>query len=168
MSYNPNRIQATWSQTIGDLEQTFASWGVTEWSVRPMRELDKRDHSWGEPATVTVKYIRRGETVELSLAKHPYYRQNLRILYLAIEAMRLNEVRGLDEILRDAYLQLAAPRRQRDPWEILGLRPDADEDAIDAVYRAKAKRLHPDAGGSAEAFRELQEAYDAVKGKVPA
>lgn len=27
----------------------------------------------------------------------------------------------------------------------------------------KAKRLHPDAGGTVEAFRELQEAYEAVK-----
>lgn len=32
-----------------------------------------------------------------------------------------------------------------------------------ALYRTKARRLHPDAGGSAEAFRELQEAYEAVK-----
>lgn len=161
--YNPNKIQASWSRTMADLEATFSRWGVREWDCRPMRELDKRWHYPADPATVTVKYVRRGETVELSMAKHPYYHQNLRILYMALEAMRLNELRGLDEVLRDAYLQLAAPQTKRDPWEVLGLRPDADPETVDAVYRSLAKRKHPDAGGSVEAFKELQEAYEAVK-----
>ena len=87
---------------------------------------------------------------------------NLWALAIGLDAVRLNELRGLDDVARQVYQAIAAPRT-RDPWEILGLRPDADEDAIDAVYRAKAKRLHPDSGGSHEAFVELQQAYEMVK-----
>jgi curved DNA-binding protein CbpA len=60
------------------------------------------------------------------------------------------------------YQALPAPR-QKSPWEVLGLPSNSDLDVIEAVYRTKAKRLHPDTGGSTEAFKELQEAYEAVK-----
>jgi len=165
MTYNPNSIKAGWATTMADLGETFEKWGVTQWEVRPMREVDKKYHWPGtdNPPEVTVSYVHHGDTVKLAMSKHPYYFQNFRILFFALETMRMNEARGLDEVLRDAYLQLSAPARERDPWEVLGLRSDADQDAIEAVYRAKAKRLHPDVGGSAEAFQELQKAYEAVK-----
>ena len=34
---------------------------------------------------------------------------------------------------------------------------------IDDMYRIKAKRAHPDAGGSEEAMAEINAAYDHVK-----
>ena len=45
-------------------------------------------------------------------------------------------------------------------WERLGIDPETDtlEDALHA-YREKAKEVHPDQGGSEEAFEALQEAY---------
>lgn len=165
MSYNANAIKATWSQTVGDIEECFGKWGVKQWQVKPMREPDRRSHwvSGNDFAKVEITYERDGAPVTIDCAKHPYYHQNLRVLFFALEALRMNEVRGVTDIVKQAYGLLAAPARQRDPWEVLGLRSDADEDVIDASYKAKAKRLHPDAGGSAEAFRELQEAYEAVK-----
>lgn len=104
------------------------------------------------------KHINR--TITIDRFERPV--DNLWALAIGLDAIRLNEERGLDDVAVQMYQALPAPR-QRDPWEVLGLRSDADMDAIEAVYRAKAKRLHPDAGGSIEAFRELQEAYEAVK-----
>lgn len=159
-------FKAGWRQTMEELETTFAKWGIREWQVRPMRELNHRDHTWtNEPAKVTVEYVLNGDRVSLDCAAHGYYYENLRELNEAYEAMRLNEVRGLTNVIRDAYMQLAAPKSKRDPWEVLGLRPDAGAVAVDAVYRALAKERHPDAGGSDEAMRELNEAYEAVKGR---
>jgi hypothetical protein len=44
----------------------------------------------------------------------------------------------------------------------LGLRADATVAEVKAAFRREAKRVHPDQGGDAAAFRDLQRAYDAV------
>jgi hypothetical protein len=124
VSYNGN-IKATWSKTMEELGDTFAKWDVVEWDVRPMRELDHRAHWQGDPASVTVRFVLRGDHINLECSAQEYYFENLRILWFAIEAMRMNEVRGLTTIIRDAYAQLAAPKTARDPHVILGVRPDA-------------------------------------------
>lgn len=49
------------------------------------------------------------------------------------------------------------------PYATLGLARDASPAAIKAAYRAAAKRLHPDAGGGAEAFAALGRAYDILR-----
>ena len=60
----------------------------------------------------------------------------------------------------------------RNPYSILGLKPDADTTAIKAAYRRLAKTLHPDAQGvspSAEAqarFQEVTAAYNLLKDKA--
>lgn len=45
-------------------------------------------------------------------------------------------------------------------YEVLGVDRGADAAAIKAAYRARARTLHPDAGGDAAAFTQLQQAYD--------
>jgi curved DNA-binding protein CbpA len=42
---------------------------------------------------------------------------------------------------------------------VLGLRWGASRDAIKAAHRRLVKQHHPDLGGSAEAFRRVNEAY---------
>jgi len=60
----------------------------------------------------------------------------------------------------------------RNPYTILGLKPDADAAAIKAAYRRLAKALHPDtAGGEASAdaqakFQEVTAAYNMLKDKA--
>ena len=45
-------------------------------------------------------------------------------------------------------------------YEILGLSPKADTGEIRAAYLAKVKEVHPDKGGSNEAFSEVMLAYE--------
>jgi curved DNA-binding protein CbpA len=45
------------------------------------------------------------------------------------------------------------------PYDVLGVGPDADDDEIRKAYRAKAKKAHPDGGGDADKFGELTVAY---------
>lgn len=49
-----------------------------------------------------------------------------------------------------------------DYYELLGVSRDASPSEIRSAYRSLAKAMHPDAGGTAGAFRLLREAYDTL------
>ena len=46
------------------------------------------------------------------------------------------------------------------PYEILGISSDASDLEIKKAYKDCSKKLHPDAGGSAEEFANLKKAFD--------
>lgn len=46
------------------------------------------------------------------------------------------------------------------PFDVLGVDPDADEEAVERAYRRRVKEVHPDHGGSAAEFREVRTAYE--------
>ena len=48
------------------------------------------------------------------------------------------------------------------PFEVLGIDPDADEEAIERAYRSRVKESHPDHGGSPEEFKRVRAAYEAI------
>lgn len=64
---------------------------------------------------------------------------------------------GHEAALRPAR---AEPANHPSVWQILGLSADASEVEIKAAYRKGALAAHPDRGGSDEAFRTLQTAYE--------
>jgi len=56
------------------------------------------------------------------------------------------------------------------PFIILGVDEDASKDEVDAVYLAKVKFAHPDAGGSHERMVRLNQARDEIykrRGWIP-
>jgi hypothetical protein len=55
-----------------------------------------------------------------------------------------------------------APDRVRDALEVLGLSHPCTADELKAAYRRLSMETHPDRGGSAEAFRRIDEAYDII------
>lgn len=52
----------------------------------------------------------------------------------------------------------SAAKRKLDPYEELGVDRSADDKAIKQAFRAKARKAHPDTGGSPEAFDRLKRA----------
>lgn len=55
----------------------------------------------------------------------------------------------------------SAPDPQ-DYYSVIGVSANADEEEIRAAYRAQARQLHPDLGGSAEAMKLLNNAYEVL------
>ena len=160
----------TWSATMSGIKDTFHRWGVSEWNIESpaQRQRDyERRRLAPEQRLVRISFRHpKGHLVNLESSAQYSPAANLRVLYLAVEGLRKNEVRGLADMMRAAYLQLAPPEGsiQRDPYEVLGVRHDSPPEVVEAAYRALAKVRHPDAGGSDEQMAELNRAIAAVKG----
>jgi DnaJ-class molecular chaperone len=53
----------------------------------------------------------------------------------------------------------------RNPYDVLGVSKDADQDAIRKAYKTLARQYHPDlnkAAGAEERFKEINSAYDSI------
>lgn len=155
----------TWSETKQDLADCLRKWGVKEYEL----ECDARIYGSYNKTPVKLRLVwKDGREIvwEYNAQDRPV--DNLRVLYLAAEAMRLNEARGIDKLVQQAYAMLPAPKTQRDPWEVLGLRPGAPAALIDAAYKTLANTAHPDKGGSDAAMQELNDARERAKQGAPA
>lgn len=95
---------------------------------------------------------------------------NVRAIGLTVQALRGLDRWGAKEIVAAAFQGFAAlPEGDSAAWwRVLDVKPDASEVEIEAAYRRLAKVHHPDAGGNAERFREIAEAYRAAKGRASA
>lgn len=165
--YKPPRTYG-WYHEYDQLAQEFAWWGISDWSATPNVMLSRANSSnlTRQERAVTLTFVKDGRTVTLPMADYETATMNLKVLALCIRDMRMIERRGVSETLQSAYLQLAAPERERDPFEVLGLRPGASADEIEAMYRVKAKTAHPDAGGSDDAMAALNRAREVALGTV--
>ncbi|MDM7855824.1 J domain-containing protein [Cellulomonas alba] len=48
-------------------------------------------------------------------------------------------------------------------YDVLGVSPDATQDELRRAYRSRARRTHPDAGGTHEDFVRVSQAWDQVR-----
>lgn len=162
------RTDKSWAETERDIRETFRKWGVTKFEVLSgLRGVQAaryaQDRAQAEVA-VNFWHPASGALVPVTSRSQQRAVDNLRVCWLALEALRMNEARGISEVMREAYLALPAPVRERDPWEVLGVRSDTPLEDVEAMYRSKAKRLHPDTGnGDEEAMKELNRAMDRIR-----
>ena len=45
-------------------------------------------------------------------------------------------------------------------YDVLGAEPGADDEALRLAYRRRVRQTHPDRGGDADEFREVQSAWE--------
>lgn len=91
---------------------------------------------------------------------------NLWAIVKHIEALRGQErwgVGSLDQAFA-GYAALPDPTT-RTWWNVLGVDQTADDATIRSAYIRLAKQYHPDAGGDAVMFDQVQKAYDLARGK---
>jgi hypothetical protein len=91
---------------------------------------------------------------------------NLWAIVKHIEALRGQErwgVGSLDQAFA-GYMALPDPDARK-WWEVLGVTETADNATIRMAYIQLAKQYHPDAGGDAVMFDQVQKAFDLAMGK---
>lgn len=162
----------TFSQTMDDLRATFDRWGVSDWRVAPARG-SRRQRQSREEARVTVLWSLRGQVVTVTLDEYDTDAENLRAIYNSIEALRLIEHRGVTALMREIFAQLPRPASSpalpmpapaaTDPYAIIGVTAAMSLDEIEAIYRVRARKAHPDAGGSVEAMAALNAAIERIR-----
>lgn len=158
------RTEKTWHQTMQELADQMRMWGVTEWDVtKPKGARTERWYQTEADRTVELTYTKNSKAVNLVMGGQKRAVDNLRVLYLAVEAMRLNERRGISDVIASAYLQLEAPAEALDPYELLEIRPDTSLQVAEAAYKAKVRTIHPDRGGSVEEMAKLNNAIEAIR-----
>lgn len=157
------KTDKSWATTQNDLQKEFEAWEVKEWDTNYPRgaRLEGMDQSEAD-RTVTLTYKKNGKTVLLTMASQGRATDNLRVLFLAIESMRMNERRGIGKVLQSAYAQLQAPE-VFNPYEVLGVFESQSIVVIEAAYKEKAKEAHVDAGGSDAKMVELNKAIEMIR-----
>jgi hypothetical protein len=126
-----------------------------------------------EDSGAAVYFRRKGQPLVFACDRYVTVRENLRAIGMHLEAIRGQERWGvgtLDQAFA-GYAALPAPGSDRSWWDALGLdritasqlhqRPENERrEILVARFRARAKEVHPDSGGTQEAFVELQRAYE--------
>lgn len=118
-----------------------------------------------EPADpgAAVYFTRKGKQIVLACDRYPTVRENLRAIGMHLNALRGMErwgVGSLDQAFA-GYAALPESAGEESWWSALGCEAaPASLDELQVVYRDAAKRAHPDAGGSAEAFVRVQRAFE--------
>lgn len=104
--------------------------------------------------------------------RYTHLEQNLAAIAATIEAKRAIERHGVSTLEREFEGYKALPPGSviegqppaKSPWEVLGVLPGTSVDTCETIYKAKARRAHPDVeGGSEAAMLELNAAIQTIR-----
>ena len=158
MSYRRGNLgglhtKASPEETRWDIDETFRKWGIDEYRI-------PRD-SRGEQGDARIVFYVNDQQQELRCSRFQHYRENLRALYLILEALRKAQERGIMEELARAAVAMLPPGNQKRPaHEVLQVAEFTPLDVAEAAYRTLAKSRHPDSGGTNEAMTALNAAIE--------
>ncbi len=113
------------------------------------RDDPKIAEAWERAKTEAPNFYRKHQQMEAYfLAQQPI-----------LDAM-LNDSDLMAEL--EAIMQSVRQKQHAAEFAVLGVEPGATKRDVKNAYRRKARKLHPDVGGDAEAFKQLYAAYRAL------
>ena len=116
---------------------------------------------------VAIFFKRKDEPVALACDIYTTVEDNLWALCRTLDALRQIERDGSPSLINRAFKGFAAlpDPDARTWWEVLNVHENASNDEIKAAHIRLAKQHHPDAGGDAVTFDQVQKAYDLATGR---
>jgi hypothetical protein len=118
-----------------------------------------------EDPGAAVYFTYREQPMSFACDRWNKVEDNLRAIAKTIEALRGIARWGTGDMLKAAFTGFAAlpaPGAAREWWQVLGVPRDAPRDAITTAYRRLRSEHHPDKGGDAARFDEVERAYGAA------
>jgi hypothetical protein len=169
----------TWTRILDDIEDSLAKWGgvVAGWRVDTLlapRSATKQNQTI-EERTVTLHWARKGKDYAITMQKQARAVDNLLVIWLILETLRLNDARGYAEQIAGVYRQefpalpgpsvANAPKAEAStgPYALLHVRNNAPIEVCEAAYRAMTKIYHPDVTGSAAMQQLLNQAIEQIR-----
>lgn len=125
-----------------------------------------KDRDPDDPGVV-VYFERDGQQFAVPCDRWDNLRDNARAIALYLDAKRALDRYGV-ETVRSEFDTQALPEpddavaADPPPHEVLDVAPDAPEAIVQGAFRAKVNEVHPDKGGSQEAFERVQRAREAL------
>ena len=107
---------------------------------------------------VAVYFEWKGRQMAFACDKWDNVRANLRAIGKTVENLRGIERWGASDMMERAFSAFEALPAPKSCWDELGIDENASRADIQDAYRDKAKRVHPDHGGSASAMAALNAA----------
>lgn len=117
-----------------------------------------------------VYFHHKGRRVAFACDRWDRLACNIHAIAKTIEALRGIARWGTGDMLDVAiqgFVALPPPAAGRKWWDVLGVQQAAPIEVIEASYRALAKKAHPDAGGTAAAWSELEAAIVEARSAGP-
>jgi hypothetical protein len=117
-----------------------------------------------DPGVAVYWTTSSGVTRCMAVDRYDRVADNLAAIAATLEAMRAIERHGGAEILNRAFTGFTAlTHGSTTHWsDVLGVPETATKAEIEAAYRRLRSQHHPDRGGEAEQFHQIQQAYDAA------
>jgi len=85
------------------------------------------------------------------------------VLRTMVRNVQINVLRQLRGQIDNQIKVLSGTEVGLDPFEILGVKPEATRPEVEKAYRKKAWKAHPDHGGSNNEMIKVNAAYEAIK-----
>lgn len=111
-----------------------------------------------EDKGVAVYFSYKGKQMCFACDRWDRVECNLWAIAKTIGALRGIERWGSGDMVQQAFTGFVALPSPKKPEDILGIRQGASHDEIDRAWREKAKKAHPDAGGTTDEMQEINEA----------
>lgn len=92
--------------------------------------------------------------------------QKLRDYYLDWTNFNETSVAEVNAMLEGIWQDCYKPEQKQQAFNTLGLKPNANKQAIKLRYRELANKHHPDKGGNTETFMQIRQAYELLKSTI--
>ena len=84
------------------------------------------------------------------------------VLRTMVRNVQINVLRQMRKQIDDQIKVLSGTEVGLDPYEILGVKPNATKDETKQAFKKKAWKAHPDHGGSNEDMVKVNAAFEAI------
>lgn len=167
----------SWPELVKEISETFRKWHVEEWSVSPSKAPSARNrfHSPEQRLVRVAWQLSNGRRIALSVSSEAIAHDNLHLLALTVETLRMNDARKITRLVAGAYalMQPAPPpvtpptpeprAALNDPYVVLGVAPNYPLAVIETIWKARLRVEHPDAGGTTAQATALNAAMDEIR-----